>query len=386
MLDRYPSVDRIGAVTCPILILHGRRDTIIPFAEAEQLFAAAREKSSTGIPRHLVALETADHNDVLSAERAAFRSGMKDFLQQLFADELNEQVQREGGSSMLADLVRKLTYFPDRADDLSPQLWRLAADRVQAVSLNTDDGLTLNGWQFLAAGVDATAGPNAGPGERIPEPAARRPVVLFFSGNGGHRGYRVAEAGLLTRAGADVLLFDYRGYGDNPGEPSEEGLAADARTVWRYATDERAMEPRRIIVYGESLGGAVATRLAAESCAAETPPAGLILRSTFSTLADVARHHYPVLPVQMLMVEHYPSTDRIGHVTCPVLMLHGQQDTIVPYLLGRKLFAAAPSAASNGTSKQFVDLPHADHNDVLDTEGELMQSAVTEFIRCVSKN
>ena len=276
---------------------------------------------------------------------------------------------------MLADLVRKFTYFPDRANDLSPQSWRLAAERVNAISLTTDDGLTLNGWHFLADAGQADRRASDSTPER-----PRKPVALFFSGNGGHRAYRVAEAGLLTGAGADVFLFDYRGYGDNPGEPSEESLAADARAAWRYATNEQQVDPRSIFLYGESLGGAVATRLAAEFCAAGAPPAGLILRSTFSTLADVARHHYPVLPIQMLMVERYASTERIAQVTCPILMLHGQQDTIVPYLLGRKLFAAAPATASDGTPKRFVDLPHADHNDIIETEGALAQTAITKVI------
>ncbi len=168
---------------------------------------------------------------------------------------------------MLADLVRKLTYFPDRTDDLSPRLWRLAAEHVQPISLKTDDGLTLNGWHFLAARDDAEDQAIAPPREQ----ASLETVALFFSGNGGHRGYRVGEAGLLTRARADVFLFDYRGYGDNPGEPSEEALASDARAVWRYATGERGIEPRRIVLYGESLGGAVAVRLAADVCAAGTP-------------------------------------------------------------------------------------------------------------------
>ena len=377
-LDRYPSVDRIGQVTCPILILHGRRDTIIPFEQAGQLLAAAPEKSSSGIPPRFVALETADHNDVLSTELDAFRTGMREFLDAVNPPMAKGQVREE--KPMWPELIRKMTYFPARADDLSPRKLGLPAKEVHAIDLKTDDGLTLNGWHFLVSGgaTDDRAG-----GDRLL--AEGRPLALFFSGNGGHRGYRVPEARVLTRAGADVFLFDYRGYGDNAGSPAEEPLAADARAAWRYATDERHVAPGRIILYGESLGGAVATRRAAEVCAAGTPPAGLILRSTFSTLADVARHHYSFLPIKLLMVEQYDSVEQIAKVTCPILMLHGTRDTIVPCALGRKVFEAAPSKAADGTAREFIDLPHSDHNDVLEADGEVLQEAVARFLRTVKE-
>ncbi len=374
MLDRYPSIDRIGQVTCPILIFHGRRDTIIPFEQAEQLLAAAPAKSSSGISPRFVALETADHNDVLSTELNAFRAGMRDFLDAVNPRVPKRQVRQD--KPMLPELIRKLTYFPARADDLSPHKLQLPSDKIHEIQLKTDDGLTLNGWHFLASGCSADD--RAGCDRELAE---GRPVVLFFSGNGGHRGYRVPEAGVLTRAGAHVFLFDYRGYGDNAGTPTEESLAADAAAVWRYATDERQVAPDRLILYGESLGGAVATRLAASVCAAGIPPAGLILRSTFSSLADVARHHYSLLPIKMLMVERYDSIGQIAKVACPILILHGTLDTIVPYALGRKLFVAAPRAAANGADKTFVDLPHSDHNDVLEADGEALQEAVKRFVR-----
>jgi fermentation-respiration switch protein FrsA (DUF1100 family) len=373
MLDRYPSVERIGAVTVPILIFHGRRDTIVPFIFGERLFAAAPEKSASGVPRRFIALETADHNDILLAERNAFQSGMRDFLEQF-----QPRVARRRGprdQPMLAELVRKLTYFPSRAEELAPARLQLPRDRVHAITLTTHDNLNLNGWHLLADGRSANDRPAC---DR--ELAAGRPLALFFSGNGGNRGYRLPETGLLTQAGADVFLFDYRGYGDNPGEPNEEAIAADARAVWRYATEERHVAPGRIILYGESLGGAVATRLAAEVCAEGPIPAGLVLRSTFSSLADVARYHYPMVPIKLFLTERYDSVARIPAVTCPILILHSPQDTIVPYLLGRKLFVAAPEKSASGVPKQFVDLPHADHNDVVETEGDLMRDALNNFV------
>lgn len=277
---------------------------------------------------------------------------------------------------MFDDLIRKLTYFPDQAADLSPARLHLPADRVHPISVATADGLTLHGWHLLA---DGHVPPDRAPSERVL--VGGRPLALFFSGNGGNRSYRLPEAGLLTRAEADVFLFDYRGYGDNPGSPSEEGLAADALSIWHYATAERHVSPGRIFLYGESLGGAVAVQLAAELCGASTPPAGIILRSTFSSLADVARHHYPIVPVGLLLNERYDSLEMIREVTCPILMLHGQRDTIVPYALARKLFAAARERSAFGVPKHFIDLPHSDHNDVLEADGELVANSVGEFIK-----
>lgn len=281
---------------------------------------------------------------------------------------------------MLAELARKLTYFPDRADDLSAGRVGLPPELVHDISLTTDDGLTLRGWHFLADGNAAIDREGANR-----ELSAGRPLALFFSGNGGHRGYRVPEAAILTRAGADVFLFDYRGYGDNPGHPSEESLASDAQAVWRYTTEERRVATPQIVLYGESLGCAVATRLAAELASTGNNPAGIVLRSPFSTLVDVARHHYPLLPVNLFLGDRYASVEWIRQVICPILILHGVNDTIVPCRLGRKLFDAAPVESAGGIPKRFIDLPNGDHNDLLETDADLLQESVTNFIRNVSQ-
>jgi hypothetical protein len=366
MIDRFPSVDRIPQITCPILVIHGHRDTIVPFEMGERLFAAAPEKSSQGIAKRLLPLKTADHNDVMVTEPAAVRRALEELVEAVSPRIVARPDPKDG--QMLAELVRKMTYFPEPADDLSPERLLLPADRVRAVQLPADDGLTLNGWHLLAGG-----------------PSSARPTALYFSGNGGNRAYRIAETGLLMNAGADVLLFDYRGYGDNPGSPTEQDLADDARAVWRFATQEQHVAPERIFLYGESLGGAVGTRLAAGLCAAGMPPAGLVLRSTFSTLADVAQHFYPLVPVKMFLQERYASIEQIPHVTCPILVLHGTHDTIIPYALARKLFAAAPATAADGTPKQFIDLVHADHNDVVEADGEALQSALSQFVAHIGK-
>jgi uncharacterized protein len=290
-------------------------------------------------------------------------------------DKLCDSTERPESNSLLAKIARKRTYFPVLADDLAPKCLQLPADRVHAVTLQTDDGLILNGWHLLADGHTAVDR-----AECDRELSAGRPLALYFPGNSGHRGDRVAEAALLTHVGADVFLFDYRGYGDNPGTPEEEAFAADARAIWTYATSERRVAHRRILLYGESIGGAVATRLASEMSIANTPPAGLFIRSTSSNLADAARHRYPLLPARLLPTERYAAVEHIVRVTSPILMLHGAQDETIPQALGRKVFDAAPEKSADGTPKQFVDLPQSGHNDVVETDGELLQSALREFV------
>ncbi|MBI3865149.1 MAG: alpha/beta hydrolase [Planctomycetia bacterium] len=378
MFERFPSADRIPNVTCPILIFHGQQDEIIPFALGEELFAAAPQKSSQGIAKRLIPLKKANHNDVLWTEGDRVAKGVREFF-----DTINPRIVTQKNpqtNPMFTELVRNLTYFPERADDLSPRKLRLSADRVHAIALQSDDGLTLNGWHLLSAGRSAA---DAAACDR--ELSAGRPLVLFFSGNGGNRAYRIPEAEILSQAGADVFLFDYRGYGDNPGAPTEQALELDAHAAWRYATEQRHVARERIILYGESLGGAVATRLAAELCREGTPPGGLVLRSTFTALADVARHHYPLLPIKLLLEERYASIEQIPNVTCPILMLHGQRDSIVPFALGRKLFDAAPDKSANGARKHFAELLHADHNDVLETDQEILEKAVREFVESRTK-
>jgi fermentation-respiration switch protein FrsA (DUF1100 family) len=180
-----------------------------------------------------------------------------------------------------------------------------------------------------------------------------------------------------------VFIFDYRGYGENAGSPTEEALSADAQSVWEYATDERKIAPDRFILYGESLGGGVAVRLASELSEAGTPPGALILRSTFTSLVDMGSHHYPWLPVRLVMVDRFPSAERIPAVTCPILQIHGARDTIIPIKFGRRLFETAPEASATGIPKRFVELPKADHNDVIFVAEPEMRQAVGEFLESV---
>jgi uncharacterized protein len=280
---------------------------------------------------------------------------------------------------MLAILQRRLIYQPTQADSIDPDYAGLLAGHYEKVAVNTSDGLRLNGWYVRAA---ATGAP--GRGSATTNGEGNVPVVIYFPGNAGHRGYRAIELDVLSRLGADVYLFDYRGYGDNPGSPSEEKLADDARSVWQTVTVERGARPSRVFLLGESLGGGVATRLAADVCAAGTPPGGLILRSTFSSLVDVAAHHYWWLPVRIFLVDRFPSTDRIATVTCPILVIHGTADTIVPFSYGQRLFEAAPEKSEQAVAKTFAPLRGAGHNDILYVARDEYRKAVRDFFECVN--
>ncbi|MFV0441978.1 MAG: alpha/beta hydrolase, partial [Planctomycetaceae bacterium] len=159
----------------------------------------------------------------------------------------------------------------------------------------------------------------------------------------------------------------------------EAALMADARDVWRYAVDELKYAPEDIVLFGESLGGGVATGLAYDLCQQGTAPAGLILRATFSSLVAAAGYHYPFLPVSWVLVDRFPSLERIPAITCPILVLHGDRDSIIPIEQGDALYAAAPEKSANGIPKQFVRLTGAGHNDILYVAAEPVRTALERF-------
>jgi uncharacterized protein len=233
---------------------------------------------------------------------------------------------------------RRLLYFP-APGPVPPAASVLPG--AEDVTFETPDGLRLAGWF-----VPAPPGDPAGRGGRA------RPAVLVCNGNGGDRSMRAPLAAALARMGLAVLVFDYRGYGGNPGHPTEEGLAADARGALGYLAGRPEVDPERVIYFGESLGAAVALRLATER-----PPAALVLRSPFASLAEVGRRHYPVLPVSLLLRDRYDSAALAGRLDAPLLVVAGGRDQIVPASHSRRLFDAAPQP------KRLVVLDGADHND-----------------------
>jgi len=176
--------------------------------------------------------------------------------------------------------------------------------------------------------------------------------VLFCHGNGGNVGDRAPHASLLAAAGFDVLLFDYRGYGRSRGRPGEDATYADARAARAALLAADGVDPAHVLYLGESLGAAVALELALAH-----PPAALVLQSPFTSVRDMARVHYPLIP-RALVPDAYPSLDRIRHLRAPLLVLHGARDTIVPLIYGEALFEAAPEP------KRLEVFPDAGHNDL----------------------
>ena len=250
---------------------------------------------------------------------------------------------------LVATFQRRLIYLPltRRVPAVSEVL-----PGGREVSFETEDGLLLHAW--LVSPVSAEV---AG-------------AVVVFPGNAGHRGFRAPLADALRREGFIVLLTDYRGYADNPGRPSEAGLLRDGRAAVIFLETETGLQRDRTAYFGESLGSGVAVALAVER-----PPGALVLRSPFTSLADVGRHHYPLLPVRTLLRDRYPSLDRIGRIGSPLLVIAGEEDRIVPISMSRRLYQAAREP------KRFVAIPGADHNDHELLAGRLLIGAVTTFLR-----
>lgn len=211
------------------------------------------------------------------------------------------------------DLDRRLLYFPDTS---RPILAATGLRGAREVRLATEDGLSLLAWW-------------------IP-PRRSQPVLAYFHGNGGHIGYRAERFRKLALLGFGVLLVEYRGYGGNPGSPSEEGFYRDARAALAFL-EQQGVPPERLVLYGESLGTAVAVRMASEH-----PAAALVLESPFTSIEALGRHHYPFLPVALVLRDRFDAASAIGEVRAPILVLHGEQDEIVPAKFARALFEAAP--------------------------------------------
>ena len=249
-----------------------------------------------------------------------------------------------GALSPLAPLERKLIYHPTPMDD-SIQL--PPSSGIEDVYFRSGDETSLHGW-FL------------------PHPQPRA-VALVLHGNAGNIAHRIDSLKILSdRHQLSVFLFDYRGYGRSQGTPSEAGILMDARAARRWLARRTGISESDVVLFGRSLGGGVAVDLAAKDGAR-----GLVLASTFTSLPEVGRHHFPYLPTSALMTQRLDSLSSIAEFHGPLLQSHGDADRVIPFEMGQALFAAA------NHPKQFVVLQNGGHND---PHSESYRKALDEFI------
>lgn len=228
----------------------------------------------------------------------------------------------------------RMIYFPLGKVQSNPSDAGLA---YEPISLMTSDGVSLAGWYVPCGNARGTA--------------------LMCHGNGGNIGDRLHPIGLFHELGLNVLIFDYRGYGESAGKPSEEGTYRDAFAAWQYLVEKRNTPPDRIVVFGRSLGGAVAAALAER-----VTPAALILEATFTSIPDMGKNIYPWLPIRLLSRYRYDTIARLERIRCPALIAHSRDDDMIPFEHGQRLFAAAREP------KTFFELT-GNHN-----EGEVLTS------------
>ena len=201
----------------------------------------------------------------------------------------------------------------------------------------------------------------------VPAEGARR-TVIFCHGNGENIGDDLDYIILYHELGANLLIFDYRGYGRSSGKPSEKATYEDMTACWKYVTEERGTPPGEIVLAGRSLGGAVAANLASR-----VTPAGLILESTFTSVPDMGREIFPLLPIRLMARIHYDTKAILPSVKCPVLILHSRRDEVIPFHHSERLFEIA------NEPKRFVEI-EATHNDSPLEKGEALREAIGDFI------
>jgi fermentation-respiration switch protein FrsA (DUF1100 family) len=227
---------------------------------------------------------------------------------------------------------------------------RLSGLPLEEVWLQAADGARLFGWYV--------------------EAQADRPVILWCHGNAGNIINRLENLKLLYQLGLSVFLFDYRGYDRSQGRRSEEGLYEDALAAHDYLTRTRMIRPERIVLFGRSLGAAVAGELATQK-----PAAGLILESSFPSIEAVAKFHYGGVPVHWLLGADFKLIDRLPQLSLPKLIIHGDKDDIIPLQLGRQVFEAAKPP------KFFYIIPGADHNNTYQVGGAAYFRRFEEFVQ-----
>lgn len=240
----------------------------------------------------------------------------------------------------------RFVYFPDRKLAGTPARAGLV---YEPVTLTTDDGLRLGAWF-------------------IPAPKSRG-TLLFSHGNAGNISHRLESIRQFHDLGLDVFIFDYRGYGESEGVPTEAGTYRDAEAAWRYLVEQRRVNPERLVYFGRSLGAAVASELATRH-----PPRALIVESAFTSVPDFGAEVYPWLPVRLLVRLQYPTREYLRALNVPVLVVHSRNDEIIPFRHGEALFAAA------NEPKTLLEI-RGGHNDGFLVSGKRYTEGLDAFLR-----
>ncbi len=236
-------------------------------------------------------------------------------------------------------------FFPQKHIDQTPDLLSL---KYEDVFFRVENNIKLHGWWIQAVNS--------------------RGVILFFHGNAGNISHRLESIQSFNKIGLSVFIFDYRGYGLSEGKISEAGLYSDAEASWKYLTEIRNFKPSEIIIFGRSLGGAIATWLAKAY-----EPAALIIESTFTSVKEAAAELYPFLPVKLLLRFNFNTIDFIPEVKCPILIIHSRDDELIPFNHGLRLFNAAT------LKKELLEI-RGSHNNGFFYSAETYKLGLENFI------
>jgi fermentation-respiration switch protein FrsA (DUF1100 family) len=238
-----------------------------------------------------------------------------------------------------------LVYFPMHSVSAAPKKIGLDFEELQ---LKTRDGVTLSGW-FIPA-------------------KEQRGVLLFCHGNAGNISHRLESIRIFHDLGLSILIFDYRGFGQSEGSISEKGTYLDAEAAWEHLVEERHIDPSEIILFGRSIGGAVAARLATRQQAA-----ALILESTFTSITDLGAQVYPYLPIRLLSRYDYNTLSYLQQIDMPLLIIHSPDDEIIPFTHAKALYESASEP------KEFLEIS-GDHNTGFFISGEQYIDGIDRFL------
>jgi len=238
-----------------------------------------------------------------------------------------------------------LIYFPDKTLVMNPGQIGISYEKI---FLHTSDHVKIHSWYMFAENPKGT--------------------ILFCHGNAGNISHRFESIQIFYQLGLNVFIFDYRGFGKSDGKPDEEGTYKDAEAAWDYLINEKKISPDKIIIFGRSLGSAVAAWLAKEK-----QPAAVILESSFTSVPDMAAKIYPFLPVRLLSKFDYPTKEYVAQIRSPKLFIHSKGDELIPFSHGQKNFELAAEP------KQFLEI-HGSHNDGFVRSANLYQNGLENFI------